>query len=61
MLQTLDERREEFEADPDKAQAIVREDLLSLLDIKYSARLILGRAGRGISAAATGRFCRSHE
>lgn len=56
MLQTLDQRREEFEADPDKLRTIVREDLLSLLDIKYSARLILGRAGRGISAQQLDAF-----
>ena len=31
MLQTLDERRAEFETDPQKLRAIVREDLLSLL------------------------------
>jgi phospholipid transport system substrate-binding protein len=49
MLETLDERREEFKADPEKLRAIVRENLLTLLDLKYSARLILGKAGRGIT------------
>jgi len=56
LLQTLDERREEFKTDPDKLRVIVREDLLSLLDIEYSARLILGRAGRGISAEQLDAF-----
>lgn len=56
LLQSLDERREEFKADPDKLRAIVREDLLSLLDIEYSARLILGKAGRGISAQQLDAF-----
>jgi phospholipid transport system substrate-binding protein len=49
MLATLDERREEFTADPTKLRAIVREDLLPLLDLEYSARLILGREGRKVS------------
>ena len=48
MLGTLDERREEFTADPEQLRAIVREDLLPLLDLEYSARLILGRAGRDV-------------
>lgn len=56
MLQTLDERRAEFETDPQKLRAIVREDLLSLLDLEYSARLILGKAGRGISDEQLGAF-----
>jgi phospholipid transport system substrate-binding protein len=49
ILQTLDERRAEFEAEPEKLRTVVREDLLTLLDLKYSARLILGKAGRGVS------------
>jgi phospholipid transport system substrate-binding protein len=49
ILETLDARRLEFEADPEKLRTVVREDLLTLLDLEYSARLILGRAGRGVS------------
>ena len=49
MLETLDERREEFTADPEQLRTIVREDLLPLLDLEYSARLILGREGRKVS------------
>ena len=49
ILQTLDSRREEFTADPEKLRAVVREDLLPLIDLRYSARLILGKAGRGVS------------
>ena len=48
ILATLDERREEFTADPEQLRTIVREDLLPLLDLEYSARLILGRAGRDV-------------
>ncbi len=48
MLESLDQHREEFTADPTLLQAVVRRDLLPLLDLKYSARLILGRAGREV-------------
>lgn len=49
ILQTLDSRRDEFAADPELLRAVVREDLLPLIDLEYSARLILGKAGRGVS------------
>lgn len=49
ILATLDERREEFTADPEQLRTIVREDLLPLLDLEYSARLILGKEGRKVS------------
>lgn len=49
ILETLESRREEFVADPTELHAIVREDMLPLLDLQYSARLILGKAGRGVS------------
>ena len=50
ILQTLDEQREAFTAEPALLQDVVREDLLPLIDMEYSARLILGKAGRGIEA-----------
>jgi len=49
ILDTLDDRRDEFTADPQLLRDIVREDLLPLLDVEYSARLILGKAGRDAS------------
>jgi phospholipid transport system substrate-binding protein len=49
ILQMLESNREEFTEDPEKLRAVVREDLLPLIDLRYSARLILGRAGRGVS------------
>jgi phospholipid transport system substrate-binding protein len=49
ILQSLDSRREEFAADLEQLRAMVREDLLPLIDLNYSARLILGKAGRGVS------------
>jgi phospholipid transport system substrate-binding protein len=49
ILSELDSRREEFTANPELLQKLVNEDLLPLIDTEYSARLILGRAGRNIS------------
>jgi phospholipid transport system substrate-binding protein len=56
ILQTLDSRRDEFTADPQLLRDVVREDLLPLLDVDYSARLILGRAGRAASPEQLSRF-----
>jgi phospholipid transport system substrate-binding protein len=56
ILETLNGRREEFTADPALLRRVVREDLLPLIDLDYSARLILGKAGRGISAEQLGAF-----
>jgi phospholipid transport system substrate-binding protein len=56
ILSILDERREEFTADPALLQDIVRNDLLPLLDLEYSARLILGKAGRQVSPAQLEAF-----
>ena len=49
IFETLDKRRDEFTEDPEKLRAMVREDLLPLIDLDYSARLILGRAGREVT------------
>ena len=56
ILQTLDSRREEFTANPQLLRDVVREDLLPLIDLEYSARLILGRSGRGVSPEQLGAF-----
>jgi phospholipid transport system substrate-binding protein len=56
ILQTLDSRREEFTAEPELLRAVVREDLLPLIDLDYSARLILGRSGRGVSPEQLNAF-----
>lgn len=42
------ENLEEYTANPEALEDLVRTDLMPLLDVNYSARLILGRAGRGI-------------
>jgi phospholipid transport system substrate-binding protein len=56
ILRTLDSRREEFTAEPQLLREVVREDLLPLIDLDYSARLILGRAGRDVSPQQLGAF-----
>jgi len=56
ILQALDSRREEFTADPQLLRDVVREDLLPLIDLDYSARLILGKSGRGVSPEQLGAF-----
>ena len=56
ILRTLDSRREEFTAEPQLLRDVVREDLLPLIDLDYSARLILGRAGRDVSPQQLGAF-----
>jgi phospholipid transport system substrate-binding protein len=56
ILDTLNSRREEFTADPQLLRNVVREDLLPLIDLDYSARLILGRAGRGVSPEQLSAF-----
>lgn len=49
VLHKLDERRAEFEAQPELLRDMVRSDLLPLIDVEYSARLILGKTSRGLS------------
>jgi phospholipid transport system substrate-binding protein len=45
----VNENIEEYTANPQALEDLVRTDLLPLLDVNYSARLILGRAGRGLA------------
>lgn len=59
ILSILDERRDEFTADPTLLQDVVRADLLPLLDVEYSARLILGKAGKGVSAEQLESFAQA--
>lgn len=56
IFRTLDSRRDEFAADPAALRAMVRNDLLPLIDLDYSARLILGKHGRGLSEAQLSAF-----
>jgi phospholipid transport system substrate-binding protein len=49
IMDTLNARRDEFTADSSLLLEMVNQDMLPLLDIEYSARLILGREGRNVS------------
>jgi phospholipid transport system substrate-binding protein len=50
---------EKYTEDPEALKDLVRRDLMPLLDINYSARLILGRAGRGIEKEKIEEFATS--
>jgi phospholipid transport system substrate-binding protein len=56
ILGDLDQNREQFTAQPQLLRDVVRSDLLPLLDLEYSARLILGKAARGISQEQLSAF-----
>jgi phospholipid transport system substrate-binding protein len=56
ILQNLDANRETYTANTDQLRAMVRRDLLPLIDLEYSARLILGKAGRGVSPEQLSSF-----
>jgi phospholipid transport system substrate-binding protein len=49
LLEVLDSSRTEFNQNPELLTDVVREILLPIIDVEYSARLILGRSGRGVS------------
>ena len=52
----LTENLEDYKANPETLKELVRSDLMPLLDVKYAARLILGRAGRGIEKEKIDEF-----
>jgi phospholipid transport system substrate-binding protein len=56
IYQEVDSNFEKYKSDPTALQALVRSELMPLLDSVYSARLILGRAGRGIEKAKVTEF-----
>lgn len=47
---------ETYKNDEELLKTLVREDLIPLLDIHYAARLILGRAGRGVDPEKIDQF-----
>ncbi len=47
LLDALGENSDAYRDNPEQLEELVRRDLLPALDVEYSARLILGRAGRG--------------
>lgn len=56
VLAALAERREAFRKDPEALHAFVREQLDSVFDRDYSARLVLGRNGRDVDAEKLAAF-----
>jgi phospholipid transport system substrate-binding protein len=50
------ENLEKYSNDHEALKALVRNDLMPLLDVRYAARLILGRAGRGVEAEKIDKF-----
>jgi len=50
------ENLEHYTANPEALQTLVRTDLMPLLDIDYAARLVLGRAGRGLEKEKIDEF-----
>jgi phospholipid transport system substrate-binding protein len=56
VLSTLVERREEFRREPAKLEAFVLGELDRTFDHQYSARLVLGRHGRGVPEAQIDAF-----
>ena len=50
------ENLEEYTANPAALEDLVRKDLMPLLDVSYAARLILGRAGRGLEKEKIDEF-----
>jgi phospholipid transport system substrate-binding protein len=53
---SLSENMEQYRADPDLLKDLVERDLLPVMDTRYSARLILGRAGRDASEEQIAAF-----
>ncbi len=56
ILEALESRREECIENPELLRNIVREDLMPLIDLNYSSRLILGKSGRGVSSEQLSDF-----
>ena len=56
ILQDLNQNRKAYSADPELLRSVVRKDLLPLLDLDYSARLILGKTSRGASPQQISAF-----
>ena len=56
VLAALVERRAEFKANPQVLEQYIRGELESTFDHEYSARLVLGRHGRGVPDTTIAKF-----
>ena len=56
MLSLLNENRDHYVENPQELSALVTSELLPLFDLKRSARLILGRHGRGATPEQVAAF-----
>ena len=56
VLSQINSRHDEFERDPSVLAEIVRNNITSLFDLHYTARLILGRPGRGATEQQVDEF-----
>ncbi len=56
ILDLLDSHRAEYTQNPELLVDVVRENMLPLIDVVYSARLVLGRAGRKASEEQLAAF-----
>jgi phospholipid transport system substrate-binding protein len=56
ILSEINANRATYSADPEQLRAVVRKDLLPLLDLEYSARLILGKSARGATPEQISAF-----
>ncbi|MEE8495739.1 MAG: ABC transporter substrate-binding protein [Xanthomonadales bacterium] len=59
IIEVLNSRRAEFTENPELLTTVVRETLLPLIDVVYSARLVLGRAGRDVSPEQLSAFAKA--
>lgn len=59
VLTTLVQRREEFRSDPAKLEAFMMSELDRTFDHQYSARLVLGRHGRGVAPEQIDAFAKA--
>jgi phospholipid transport system substrate-binding protein len=56
VIRTLSARRAEFQANPEALHSFIRGEFTQMFDRVYSARLVLGRNGRGASDAEVRAF-----
>lgn len=56
IFEDVAENLEKYTNDHEALKAMVRTDLMPLIDVRYAARLVLGRAGRGVSPEKIDEF-----